>query len=41
MLGENGVEKIIQLDLNETEKAELVASVNHVKELVSVVETMI
>ena len=40
MLGANGVEKIIQLDLNEAEKAELAASVSQVKELVSVIETM-
>ena len=40
MLGENGIEKIIQLDLNEAEKTELAASVSHVKELVTVVETM-
>lgn len=41
MLGANGVEKIIALDLNESEEAELAASVRHVKELVTVVETMI
>jgi len=41
MLGENGVEKVIRLDLNKKESAELAASISHVKELVSVVETMI
>jgi malate dehydrogenase len=41
MLGANGVEKVIELDLNKKESAELAASVSHVKELVSVVETMI
>ena len=41
MLGAKGVEKIIKLDLNEKESAELAISVEHVKELVSVVETMI
>jgi len=41
MLGANGVEKVIELDLNEKESAELAVSVAHVKELVSIVETMI
>jgi len=41
MLGANGVEKVIELDLNEKESSELAVSVDHVKELVSVVETMI
>jgi malate dehydrogenase len=41
MLGANGVEKVIELDLNETEAAELKTSVNHVKELVSLVDTMV
>ncbi|MEN8126531.1 MAG: malate dehydrogenase [Planctomycetota bacterium] len=41
MLGANGVEKVIKLDLNETESSELVVSVSHVKELISAVETMI
>ena len=40
MLGASGVEKIIQLDLNKAEKAELATSVSHVKELVAAVETM-
>ncbi|MCI0499594.1 MAG: malate dehydrogenase [Planctomycetales bacterium] len=41
VLGANGVEKVIQLDLNKKESAELAVSVAHVKELVSVVNTMI
>jgi malate dehydrogenase len=41
MLGANGVEKVIELDLNDSEKSQLDASVSQVKELVSVVETMI
>ncbi|MHC4231797.1 MAG: malate dehydrogenase [Planctomycetota bacterium] len=41
MLGSDGVEKIITLDLNEFEKSQLDTSVKHVKELVSLVETMI
>ena len=41
MLGSDGVEKVIELDLNEKESAELTISVDHVKEMVSVVETMI
>ena len=41
ILGENGVEKVIELDLNEKESSELANSVSHVKELISVVETMI
>ena len=41
MLGSEGVEKIITLDLNESEKSQLDTSVKHVKELVSLVETMI
>ena len=40
-LGANGVEKIIELDLNETERSQLKVSVDHVKDLVSAVETMI
>jgi len=40
ILGANGVEKVIQLDLNESEKADLTASVGQVKELVEAVETM-
>ena len=41
MLGAKGVEKVIELDLNETEQSQLKASVDHVKELVSLVDTMI
>jgi malate dehydrogenase len=41
MLGSHGVEKVIELNLNESEKSQLDASVNHVKELVRLVETMI
>lgn len=41
ILGAHGVEKVLELDLNANEKAELKTSVGHVKELVSVVETMI
>ncbi|MDH4202158.1 MAG: malate dehydrogenase [Phycisphaerae bacterium] len=41
MLGANGVEKIIELNLNEKELSELAVSASHVKELVSVVETML
>jgi malate dehydrogenase len=35
VLGANGVEKIVELELNEKEKKELAASVQHVKELVA------
>lgn len=41
ILGAKGVEKVIELNLNEAEKSQLDTSVSHVKELVSVVETMI
>jgi len=41
VLGKNGVEKVIQLDLNENEKKELAVSVGHVKELVAKVRKMI
>jgi malate dehydrogenase len=41
VLGANGVEKIVQLDLNENEKKELAVSVGHVKELVAKVRKMI
>ncbi len=40
MLGANGVEKIVELNLNEKEASELAVSVGCVKELVSAVETM-
>ncbi|MHC5146591.1 MAG: malate dehydrogenase [Planctomycetota bacterium] len=41
VLGANGVEQIIELNLNEKESSALAVSVNHVKELVGIVETMI
>jgi malate dehydrogenase len=41
MLGANGVEKVIELDLNDSEKSQLDASVSHVKELVAAVDKMI
>lgn len=41
MLGANGIEKVVQLNLNEAEQAELNTSVAHVKELVDLVKTMI
>jgi malate dehydrogenase len=41
MLGANGVEKVIELNLNDSEKSQLDTSVSHVKELVSLVETMV
>ena len=41
VLGGKGLEKVLELDLNDTEKAELNASVDHVKELVTKVESMI
>ncbi|MBC8377885.1 MAG: malate dehydrogenase [Planctomycetes bacterium] len=41
MLGAGGVEKVIQLNLSDKESAELDASVSHVRELVSLVESMV
>ncbi|PKL47267.1 MAG: malate dehydrogenase [Planctomycetes bacterium HGW-Planctomycetes-1] len=41
VLGAGGVEKVVELDLNETEKKELAVSVGHVKELVDKVREMI
>jgi malate dehydrogenase len=41
VLGAGGVEKIVELDLNEDEKKELAVSVGHVKELVAKVRKMI
>ncbi|OQA03725.1 MAG: Malate dehydrogenase [Planctomycetes bacterium ADurb.Bin401] len=38
VLGAGGVEKVIELDLNEKEKQELAISVGHVKELVDIVK---
>ncbi len=40
ILGENGVEKVIELDLNADEKALLDESVNHVKELIGQVDAI-
>lgn len=40
VLGKNGVEKIIELDLNEEETALLKASANHVREVMGVFESM-
>jgi malate dehydrogenase len=40
ILGAEGVEKIIELDLNEKEKEEFAASVRHVKELVDKVQKL-
>ena len=41
VLGAGGVEKIICLKLNETESAELAASAGHVRELITVVDTLV
>jgi malate dehydrogenase len=41
MLGSNGIEKILTLNLNEKEAADLAESADHVKALVEKVETMI
>jgi len=41
VLGADGVEKIVQLDLNENEKKALAVSVQHVKELVDKVKKML
>jgi len=40
VLGKNGIEKIIELDLNEEETALLKASANHVREVMGVFESM-
>ena len=40
VLGKNGVEKIIELELNPTEKAALEASRKHVKEVMDVLEKL-
>jgi malate dehydrogenase len=40
VLGKNGVEKIIELQLNESEKALLAASAKAVKEVMNVLDTM-
>ena len=41
VLGAKGLEKVLELDLNDKEKAQLKTSVDHVKELVTKVDTMI
>ncbi|HBG26736.1 MAG: malate dehydrogenase [Planctomycetes bacterium GWF2_41_51] len=41
ILGADGVEKVIELDLNEKEKQELAVSVSHVKELVDKIKPMV
>ncbi len=40
MLGTNGIEKIIELDLNEAEKELLHTSAKHVKEVMDVLDNM-
>ena len=40
VLGKNGIEKIIELDLNEEEKRDLKTSESHVKEVMEVLEKM-
>jgi malate dehydrogenase len=41
ILGRNGVEKIVELDLDESEKAQFRTSLGHVKELVAKVDTLL
>ncbi len=41
VLGENGVEKIIELDLNEPEKAQFEKSLAHVKQLAAKVDNLL
>ena len=41
VLGAGGVEKIVELDLNDSELAELAKSVEHVKELVGIVKKLL
>jgi malate dehydrogenase len=41
ILGENGIEKIIELDLNETEWAQFKESLEHVKHLAAKVDKML
>ena len=41
VLGANGVEKVVELDLNEEEKIALKASVDHVKQLVAKIDEAI
>ena len=40
VLGRNGIEKIIELDLNEDEKALLEVSRGHVKDVMDVLDKM-
>ena len=40
ILGKNGIEKIIELDLNDEEKALLNASAEHVREVMGVLDDM-
>ncbi len=41
VLGKNGVEKIVELDLNDSEKAEFEKSLNHVKQLTEKVDKLL
>jgi malate dehydrogenase len=41
LLGRNGVEKVVELDLNESEKAQFRVSLGHVKELVAKVDELL
>jgi malate dehydrogenase len=41
ILGRNGVEKVVELDLNESEKAQFRVSLGHVKELVAKVDELL
>ena len=40
VLGKNGIEKVIELDLNEKEKALLAVSQGHVKDVMKVLDNM-
>ena len=40
MLGKGGIEKIIELDLNDEEKAMVESSASHVKEVMAVLDNM-
>jgi malate dehydrogenase len=40
ILGKNGVEKVIELDLNDEEKASLADSRQHVKEVMAVLDRL-
>jgi len=41
ILGENGVEKVIELDLNESERAQFDKSLTHVKQLAAKIDELI